>query len=224
MKTNQSDAIIIVDVFRAFTTACYILEKKPLEYVYASKSDVLSRLASNYSNAVLVGKPEIGANLSYDIPNSPTRTDAVSISNKIVLHRTEAGAKGVLSALKKSNSLVFASGLVNADATVNYIKSLNIKNVYVQPMGHEAETPSLEDDVCADYIKALLSGQKYSYEKFIPTIREKSGRYFFGEDQWQYPYQDFDRCLDVNRFKFAIQATARDDYAVLNCCDTNLLV
>lgn len=215
-QQKEINVAIVIDAFRAFTTACYVLEQQPATYALTTKSTVVSRLASNLSNPLLIGKPEIGAVLTYDIPNSPTRVKGVKITNQNILHRTEAGAKGVL--LAQGADIILAAGFVNADATVQYIKTLTNPKVRIAPMGHEAKTPSLEDDVCAQYIYALLHGQELNLTQFYTALREGSGSYFFSDDQWQYPRKDFDRCLKVGRFNFAIQAEVQDDYAILRRC------
>lgn len=219
MKQKHNGAIIVIDVFRAFTTAAYILARSPAHYILATQSSVIARLIPNYINPLLIGKPEKQANLSYHIPNSPTRTMDVEIRHKTILHRTEAGAKGILQALKEQSKIVLAASLVNAAATVRYIKMHNIGHIDILPMGHEAVTPSLEDDICAHYIHAMIKGRSMSMQAFIPSIKEEAGRYFFSDDQWQYPREDFVRCLELNQFNFAIQATGQQDYAVLVRCD-----
>lgn len=215
MQQKHSSAIIVIDVFRAFTTACYVLARSPKHYMLDNKSKVITRLASIYPNSLLIGKPEKNSYLTYDIPNSPTRTKEVDITHKTVLHRTEAGAKGILQALKHPSNIVFAASFVNADATANYLKRLKINNINILPMGHEATTPSLEDDICAKYIQSCLRNEKMHLASFLPAILEGAGRYFFGDDQWQYPREDFALCLSVKRFNFAIQAMAQEDHAVL---------
>jgi 2-phosphosulfolactate phosphatase len=221
MKQLPTHATIVIDVFRAFTTASYILERTPDHYILSTKSDVISRLSLIYPNTLLIGKPEINATLIYDIPNSPTRTKEREIKNKTILHRTEAGAKGVLDALKNQSSVVLAAGFVNAHATVEYIKLNKIQHISILPMGHEAATPSLEDDICAQYIQALIENTKMDLELCLSAIRESVGRYFFTDDQWQYPKEDLERCLKLNRFNFAIQAILQEEYAVLTRCDIN---
>jgi 2-phosphosulfolactate phosphatase len=219
MQQKHSDAIIVIDVFRAFTTACYVLARSPTHYILTNQSRVIAKLAVIHPNILLIGKPEKNIQLTYDIPNSPTRTQEVNITHKTVLHRTEAGAKGILQALQQSSSIVLAASFVNANATVNYLKQLKIENITIVPMGHEATTPSLEDDICADYIRACLRGEQMHLTPFLPDIQKEAGRYFFSEDQRQYPHEDFARCLSLNQFDFAIQATAQEDHAVLTRCD-----
>lgn len=214
---SSTNITVVVDVFRAFTTACYILEKQPASYKLTTRSQVIERLAKDLINPVLIGKTEKGFDhFVYHIPNSPKRVCEIELFARDVLHRTQAGAKGIIES--KGSDVVLAAGLVNADATVDYIHTLLSPQVALVPMGHEGQTPSLEDDICARYIEAKLQGDKLEIDPFIETIRRGSGSYFFSEDQWQYPREDFERCLETERFNFAIKADVNDDYAVLKRC------
>ncbi len=219
---KQLNATIVIDVFRAFSTACYILADSPARYFLATDTPTIMRLANKFPNAILVGKPEIGCELKYDVPNSPTRIKEIDLKNRIILHRTEAGAKGVMSALEDSESLVFVASFLNADATVQELKRLKISNIKLQPMGHEGKTSSLEDDVCAKYIEALFNGQLIDVNEYYGEIRNNAGKYFFQDDQWQYPFQDFDCCLQLESCHFAIQALRNENYACLRQCDVVL--
>lgn len=210
---------IIIDVFRAFTTASYVLEQSPKKYILTSRCHVISRLAKSFQNPLLIGKPEKGSHLLYDIPNSPTRTKEVKVKERAILHRTEAGAKGILKA--KNTDLVLAVGLVNANATAQYIHTLPQAKIEVFPMGHEGITPSIEDHICQLYIQACLRGEKMALSPFLSTLRKGPGRYFFSQDQWQYPIEDFECCINTGRFNFAIQAEVKEDYAVLSHCGAN---
>jgi len=214
---KQLNVAIIIDAFRAFATASYVLEHYPKTYMLATKSSVISKLASNLKNTLLIGKPEKGSNLIYNIPNSPTRVQEIKIRDKNILHRTEAGAKGIL--LAKDSDIILATGFVNADATVKYIKTLTKPKITIVPMGHEGITPSLEDDICAKYIESLINEKKIKLTPFLKDLKKGPGKYFFSKDQWQYPQEDFDRCLKTNSFNFAIKAVVHNDYAILKRCN-----
>lgn len=218
MRENKNQKVtVIIDAFRAFATACYVLERRPKQYIYASKSSVLEKLASNFSNPLFIGKNEIGADIEYDIPNSPTRVTEVEVTNRVIMHRTEAGAKGVLRA--SSADIILASSFVNIHATAQYIRKLHNPQIKITPMGHEAIAPSIEDDICAEYIRSLINNEVFAIKPFIPELKKGPGKYFFLEDQWQYPEEDFERCLEVNRFNFAIQAELCGNYALLTRCE-----
>ena len=208
--------IVIVDAFRAFATASYVLERKPQQYIYVTKSSVLVKLASNFNNPLFIGKNEIGENINYNIPNSPTRVTEIEVADRVVIHRTEAGAKGILGATDAD--VVLAAAFVNASATTKYIRRLSEPTVTIIPMGHEAMKPSIEDDICAQYIQFLIDDKQFDLKPFIPELKKGPGKYFFAKDQWQYPREYFKRCLDTNRFNFAIRAELCEDYALLMVC------
>lgn len=216
-SAEQLHITVVIDTFRAFTTASYVLERNPTAYIITTKSAVVSRLASALQNPLLIGKPEIGAQLAYDILNSPTRVTESMLSGRPVLHRTEAGSRGIL--LAKEADMVLVAGFVNADATVEYLRKLGTLQITLAPMGHEATRPSLEDHLCALYIAALINNKKIEIKKYFPALRKGSGKYFFSRDQWQYPQEDFKRCLETGRYRFAIRAIIKDDYALLTRCE-----
>lgn len=217
MKQNKNPKVsVIIDVFRAFTTACYVLEQNPKKYIYATKTGALRKRALGHTNTLFIGKNEIGANIKYDIPNSPTRVKEIGITDKVVLHRTEAGAKGILNAI--DSDIILAASFVNASATMRYIKKLQNPEIKIIPMGHEAVTPSIEDDICGEYIKSLLNNKNFDINPFLKELKEGPGKYFFLENQWQYPREDFKYCLEIDKFDFAIQAKLYKDHALLIRC------
>jgi 2-phosphosulfolactate phosphatase len=207
---------VIIDAFRAFATACYVLDRGPDEYFLATSSETVARLARQAANPLLIGKPELGADLVYAIPNSPTRALEVSIVGRTVIHRTQAGAKGVVEAA--GVEIVLAAALVNTSATARTLRGIAPSALTLAPMGHEGVTPTLEDDLCGVAITSHLEGEHFDLAQFVPALREGSGRYFFGDDQWQYPREDFERCTARDRFDFAIRAERVDDYARLVRC------
>ena len=211
---EQRKVTIVIDAFRAFTTASYVLVRHPAAYMLATKSAVISRLAANLLDPpLLIGKSEKGARVVYHIPNSPTRVNETKVRGRHVLHRTEAGAKGIL--LAKDSDVILGAGFVNAEATAQYVRNLRNANITILPMGHEGSTPSLEDHICAEYIEALIKGKNMTLAPYISALRKGPGRYFFSKDQWQYPREDFIRCLKPNCFNFIIQAQVLGDCAIL---------
>ena len=99
------------------------------------------------------------------------------------------------------------------------VEKIKGKKITIVPMGHEGVKPTLEDNVCAKYIDSLINGKNLSLDNFIPAIKKSSGKYFFSNDQRQYPQEDFKRCLKIKRFNFIIYAISQKDYAILKRCD-----
>ena len=214
--SERSRVTVVIDAFRAFATACYVLDRQPADYLVTTSSAVAARLAREAASPLLVGKPEIGADFTYEIPNSPTRTLEVTVAGRTVIHRTQAGATGVVYAAK--TDLVLAASLVNAAATARYLRRLRDYTITLMPMGHEAVSPTLEDDLCRTAIASHLQSDPFDLTLSVAALRDGPGRYFFGDDQWQYPREDFERCIACDRFDFAIRAERHGDYARLVRC------
>lgn len=206
--------MVIIDVFRAFTTAAYALDQDPENYFLTNKTPVVERLIKEYPEPFLIGKPEIGQTLAYHIPNSPTRVQDHDLKGKTIIHRTEAGAKGVLESSSADQILVVS--FPNILATAQYLKQFDPATITIKPMGHEGTTPSLEDNLCAEVLKSLLEGNDSPRDLLMKELKEGPGKYFFQQDQLQYPKDDFKKCLEIGKFNFVIEARIHGDYASLH--------
>ena len=202
-----------MDAFRAFATACSVLNEDPLIYILTDRCRVVKRFKNLELDPILIGKPEIDSSLQYTIPNSPTRVQKLNLKGRAVIHRTSAGGVGVKR--YKEADILLAASFVNAKATADAIAQINPSQLEVIPMGHEGKTPTLEDDLCASYLRALVEGKFFGLDLFIDELREGPGRYFFGTDQNQYPREDFDQCLAFNTFDSPIFVENRGDFAIL---------
>ena len=205
--------VIIIDVFRACTTACYALDRGPGRYWLAGSCSTAARIATESTSALLIGKPELGSTLAYHIPNSPTRVADVEVEGRAVIHRTAAGARGVVVAERAD--AIFLGCFANAGSTIARIGQLGPAVVSIVAMGHEGNAPAPEDDLCAGYLEARLRGQTLDIAPFVPGLKSSSGAYFFGASQAEYPSSDFASCLELDRFEFAIEARRSGDAALI---------
>lgn len=204
---------VIIDTFRAFSTACYVMEASPWEYFLVDDSSTAAELASRSPEPLLLGKPEPGADLAYDAPNSPTHVLAHRIEGRTIIHRTSAGARGVLCA--DGASEVITGSLVNASAVARYVRARRPPIVTLVAMGHEGATPSAEDEIAADCIAAGIRGEPFDLSPHISMLRSGPGSYFFAEAQHEYPREDFARCTAIDRFSFVLRAERFGTYARL---------
>ena len=203
---------VIIDVFRAFSTATSIIQAQPQAYILTNSSVYVRQLMAACASAILVGKPEKGSTLRYTIPNSPTLASRLTLAGRLVLHRTTAGATGVLAA--RDAAIVLCVGFNNLQATVDYIQSFQEAELVIHPMGHEANTATLEDDLCAMYLAKLLQQSGVNIHLPITQLQAEAGQYFF-QHHPEYPQEDFARCLQINSHNFAIIAEVKEVYAYL---------
>lgn len=205
---NAEGIAVVIDVFRAFSVACYCFSKGVSKIYPIGDVEDAYNLAKNI-DGILIGERK-GKRLSgFDYGNSPTEILAANLVGKSVVHTTHAGTQGIVNAVNADE--VLTGAFVNAKATAKYIKDRNPEKVTLVKMGLEAKSQSDEDDLCAEYIKMLLNDQPFDEASIVESLRKSpfSERFFDPDKPWC-PSSDFDLCLDVNRFSFALRST-RDE-------------
>ncbi len=149
---------VIIDVFRAFSVECYAYYAGAARMIATGETGEALRLKKDYRNAVLAGERHEKKVQGFDLGNSPTEILKSDLTGKTMVHSTTAGTNGLVSAA--GADILLAASLVNASATARYIRSINPGLLSLVAMGYRAKEPALEDLLCAEYIKSLLTGQE----------------------------------------------------------------
>lgn len=201
---------IIIDVFRAFSTACYCLNAGARRLVPVSGIEEALVLQERLAGSVLVGERGGRKLEGFDFGNSPTELLRADLIGKDVIQTTHSGTQGVVNAVQADE--VLTGAFVNARATVRHILSRKPKVVTLVRMGWQAETPTDEDDLCAEYLESLLLGRDFAEDAVVPRLKASpcSARFFDPDKPWS-PSTDFDLCLRLNRFDFAVAAGLAED-------------
>ena len=202
--------VVIIDVFRAFSVACYAFDSGAIQYIAVGDAKSAFELQKRYNNSVLVGEREEKKIEGFDFGNSPTEILKVNLKGKTVIHTTTAGTNGLVNA--KNASLLLTGSFVNADAIVKYIKTLKPEHVTLVAMGYRAETTAEEDVLCARLISERLKGQKPDFQKQLTDLKTGSGSRFFNPKNIDFsPPTDFFLCTMIDRFDFVLRAERRYD-------------
>ena len=194
---------VIIDVFRAFSLESYLYAGGAEKIIAVGDKDLALSLGKKIPNAVLIGERR-GVKLpDFDFGNSPTDIIKADFNGKTVVHTTSAGTQGVAAA--ECADVVLGCSLVNAAATAKYIKKQGYETVSIVAMGLDGIQKTDEDELCAEYLKALLSGRKIELADKIEKIKTTSGAKFFDkEKQSVFPNTDFYLCTEVDKFNFAL--------------------
>jgi len=201
---------VIIDVFRAFSTACYAYDSGAVRIIATGKVDQALLLKNKYSNSVLAGERDERKIDGFDFGNSPTEIIKADLTGKTVIQTTTAGTQGLINA--RNAEIVLAAGLVNAVSTAKYIKTLNPEFVSLVAMGYRATISSEEDLLCAELIRSVLNNEEILFDKRISDLKETSGKRFFNPGNIEFsPPSDFFLCTMVNKFNFILQAATRHD-------------
>ena len=202
---NAQGIVVIIDVFRAFSVACYCLDNNPDFIAPVGSVDDAFALKQQYPSALLVGEREGKKLAGFDHGNSPTELMQVNVTGKQIIHTTHAGTQGLINA--NNADIILTGSFLNAQATVNFIKSKNPEVVTLVRMGWKAESNTDEDDLCAEYLASLLLDKPFDENTIITQLRASdcSDRFFDEAQPWN-PISDFELCLKPNIFNFAVVA------------------
>ncbi|MFW6289861.1 MAG: 2-phosphosulfolactate phosphatase [Mariniphaga sp.] len=195
---------VIIDVFRAFSTACYAFDSGADKIIPVALIDEAFRLKEQNPGYLLMGerneiKPE-----GFDYGNSPSQLPAGGLRGKTIVHTTSSGTQGIAAAANASE--IITGSFVNAGAIINYIQTKKPDQVSLVCMGYACEYPTDEDTLCAEYLSQQLQGLPSEFNGMVETIRKGSGARFFdaSKQSWS-PREDFDLCLYLNRFDFVLR-------------------
>jgi 2-phosphosulfolactate phosphatase len=201
---------VIIDVFRAFSVACYAFDAGAVRIIATAGVDNAFQLKKKYVNSVLVGEREEKKIEGFDFGNSPTEIIKTDLRGITVIHTTTAGTNGLVNAVNAD--VVMTGSIVNAGAIVRYIKALNPEHVSLIAMGYRATLSADEDLLCAEMIAAGLNNKSDISEKRISDLQNTSGKRFFNPDNIDFsPPTDFFLCTMINRFNFVLKAETRFD-------------
>ena len=161
---NAKGIAVIIDVFRAFSVACYAFDSGAVRIIATAEVPEAFKLRKTYKNSVLVGERDERKIEGFDFGNSPTEIIKTDLSGKTVIQTTTAGTQGLINATRAD--AVLTGSMVNAGAIIRYIKTINPEHVSLVAMGYRATEPAAEDLMCAEIIASELNGTK-----FIPGNR-----------------------------------------------------
>jgi len=200
---------VIIDVFRAFTTACYAFSKGAGEIIPVGDIEKAYQLKKEYPEYILMGERNEKKPAGFDFGNSPTHLLDAGLSGKTIVHTTSSGTQGIDNAVN-ANEIITGS-FVNAGAIARFIKARNPEKVSLVCMGYACQYPTDEDTLCAEYIKNELEGEPNNFKAIVKTIREGSGARFFepAKQSWA-PGTDFEFCMTRNRFDFVLKVQKKE--------------
>jgi 2-phosphosulfolactate phosphatase len=195
---------VVIDVFRAFSVACYAYARGAKRIIPVAEIDKAISLRREHPEYLAIGERGGKRVEGFDFGNSPTEISQADIRGRTLVHTTSAGTQGLTNA--SHADVVLTGSLVNAAAICAYIESLKPEQVSIVRMGHAALERAAEDDLCAEVLRARLSGEGYDVSGVREELRRSPAaqKFFDPEATWA-PEGDFDLCTDVDRFGFVLR-------------------
>lgn len=202
---------VIIDVFRAFSVACYIMDKGADKIIPVADINQAYQLKETHPDYILIGERDGRIQPGFDYGNSPTQIENVDLIHKTIVHTTSAGTQGVIHA-KQADEIITGS-FVNAQAIIKYIQNKNPQQVSLVCMGLGGTTEADEDTLCARYIKNALEGKENNFSQIVEYLRNESKTGSFLDEvspDASTPKEDFEKCLSLDKFDFVLKAEVSD--------------
>ncbi len=207
--SNKAEGLaVIIDVFRAFSTACFVMNNNAKMMIPVADIELAYNLKKENPKYILMGERDGIMPDGFDFGNSPAEIDGVDFSDKTIIHTTSRGTQGIAMAVN-ANEIITGS-FVNAQAVINYIKLS--KHQSISLVCTDDSTPENEDVMCAEYIKSHLEGRPLNFAeiKMRLTNDPRVARFLKSGDD-VVKKRDFGLCLDLDRFNFILKAEVQEN-------------
>ncbi len=206
---TASGVVIIIDVFRAFTTAAVALSKGVERIVLVAEVEEAIALREQGVGDICVG--EVGGMRpdGFDFGNSPYDMSSADIEGKTIIQSTRAGTVGMVAATGAER--LYGGSFAVASATVRAVSRQRPELLTIVAMGSEGRVRADEDEQCALFLKNLFQGRRADHEavRTLVLAGEESQKY---DDSTKphFPPEDRDMALTIDSHDFAI-GVARED-------------
>ena len=206
-------AAVIIDVFRAFTTAAIAFDRGATEItLVAEAADALALHRSGVGD-LLMGEVDGKRPEGFDFGNSPHEISQADVAGKSLIQSTRAGTVGVAAAANAET--VYLSSFVVAQATVEAIRRERPETVSIIAMGDQGRVRSDEDEQCGIYLRNVLEGRRPSFDAVKSLIMTGGAtQKFFDPNQSQFHPEDVTLALELDRYPFAMKITRENSLLV----------
>ena len=217
---NARGTVIIIDVFRAFSTAAFAFVGGAEKIILVNGAQKALELKKKGYGDICFGEVDGIKPDGFDFGNSPYEISNSNIEGKVLIQSTMAGTAGVVAA--KNADDIYLGSLVIAEATVKSIKKSKPQIIDIIAMGSGGEFRTDEDEQCALYLRNLLEGSLpdiAAVKKLILTGNESDK--FYDSTLTHFHPQDRELALQINSIPFAIKVKKIDGLLIASPVDTN---
>jgi 2-phosphosulfolactate phosphatase len=205
--------VVIVDVFRAFTTAAVALARGADRIVMVAKPAEALRLREQGVGDLCAGEVDGARPAGFDLGNSPHEMMQADVRDKVVIQSTRAGTVGAAAATLAT--AMYAGSFVVASATAQAIRRDGLSQVTIVAMGYNATVRTDEDEQCAMYLRNLLEGRRPDHDALRRLVLE-SGEIekFQDPSRPHFHPQDVEIALAIDKYDFAVRIVREDERLV----------
>ena len=199
---------VVIDVFRAFSTACYVFANGAKKIIPVDDIELAYKLKRDNPNFILMGERGGRIQPGFDFGNSPADILNVDFTGKTIVQTTSAGTQGLVGANKAE--IIITGSFVNAGACVKYVKDRGFQEIFL--LSTDPTPGKNEDILCAEYMRSMLQGQDADFSKIVGDL--KAGGHadkFLDPENKDHPEADLPLCLTLNKFDFILKVEGRGE-------------
>jgi 2-phosphosulfolactate phosphatase len=201
---NATGLVVIIDVFRAFTTGAYVIANGAERIYPVSTVEEAFELKRLHHDWILMGERDGSQVSGFDYGNSPYDIKDIDFTGYSLIQTTSAGTRGLFNAYGADD--ILPGSFVIADAIVGYIEKKEPETVSLVAMGWSGVGKTPEDELLAEYVESKLIGKEPDFKAMKAEIRaHPEGAKFFDSTQTTFKEGDFHCAMDLNRFDFCLK-------------------
>jgi 2-phosphosulfolactate phosphatase len=206
---RATGSVVIIDVFRAFTTAAVVLARGAAKIIMVSGVEEALALRSAGIGQLCMGEVRGRAPPGFDLGNSPFEASQAHVVGMTIIQRTSAGTQGIVSARQAAQ--LYAGSLVTAKATVRAIFRHSPQRATLVAMGDDGVTRTDEDELCAIHLRNLLEGRPGDASGILEVILAGARIADFHDPAKPHLHPgDLEIALGIDRYDFAVRITEED--------------
>ena len=204
---------IIIDVFRAFTTAAVAFDRGATQIILVAEVEEALALRRQGVGDLCMGEVDGRKPAGFDFGNSPYEVSQAELGGKTLIQSTRAGTVGVAAAT--AVEALYLGSFVIAAATARAVLQSAPPLITIVAMGHAARQRTDEDEQCALYLRNLLQGRRPDPEavRKLVLVGQEAQKYD-DPTQPQFHPQDRELALSIDRYPFAIRVLREDGLLV----------
>ena len=211
--TRAKGTVVIVDVFRAFTTAAIAFLQGAEKIILVSNIQEALELRRQGIGDLCIGEVGGVQPIGFDFGNSPFELSSSDIRNKTLIQSTRAGIVGANTA--QNADTIYLCSLVCASETAKEISRQQPNLVTIVAMGAEGKIRTDEDEQCALYLRNLLQGRSPDPNAVRSLILSgESSAQFDNLDLPQFHPEDREIALRINSAALSIKANMEEKFLV----------
>ena len=206
--------VVVIDVIRAFTNAAFAFSRGAKEIYPVSTVEEALQFKAEIPNSLACG--EVGGipPEGFDFGNSPTETNTLDLSGRVIVQRTGAGTQGIVRSM--NGNTIFAASLVVANATVLHVLKQAPESVSFVITGQFSDESGDEDLACAEYLELLLKGKQPDPAPYIDRVyKSRDALFHLDPNLPAFPRTDLDYCIQIDAFDFAMLVNKENGHHIM---------